>query len=557
MAPSMGVAERLRTVAASMDRALRLIVAFMAGALWILVVVDYKVFDVLGLRLLQPYTVRLLLHEASLRDLAVGRTTMVSALAGIAVLTAAHSFVLALLERRRKVWTPRISLLMPMVVVILAPLAALGTVGSRPSARFFAKLRAAGKAMSVSPATAPLSYPAPGLAVPTLERQVSVLVVLVDSLRGDVWGPALMPELHAMSQQLPCLVSANHFSSSHETFGGLFSVLYGLNAYYRPAINSTRTRSWPLAVLHRNGYHCVAATATRLAGHSPSDFWMSQFDIYSEAISHQSYLDDIELVRSLSAALRTGHLRRPFFAFAFINSTHHNYDYAPEFERYLPVLAKDYDHFLGDHKVAPFRAEIVNRYRNSVLFADNVVAGLIRDLQDDIERGDVVVAIAGDHGEEFWDHGLLGHVAPHLIDARIRVPFLLFARGVSGSLGRASSHVDILPTVLDILHTKPPIDPASYSDGTSLLESPSAPERVVVISAADQELGDLRLALVGRRHKFQVDVVGVPGQFVLRRVTDLRDNPVSIIEGRRELSGMLPGLERGLFRFVVQGPPAG
>jgi hypothetical protein len=533
---------------------LRLAGALSAGLLWVLVVTDNKVFAALGIHLVHPYALRELLHEGSWRDLALGRMTWVSVFATAVAVALAHLALIAALEKWcRRRWTPLTAILAPLAAVNLVPLAALVVGGSWTGAQLLAALGEVVNPVAARSASVELRYPRPGLVEPAIRRRASVLVVLVESLRGDVWGPALTPELYEVARQVPCLVSEHHRSSGHETTGGLFSVLYGLNAYYWPGVNAARSRSWPLSVLRRNGYLLAAASASRVAGGRPSAFWMEQFDISREETRHHDHRDDLDLMSWLSDAARSGELRRPFFALAFLNSTHHNYHYPQEYERHVPVLPEDYDHFMGDQKLARFRVEILNRYKNSVLFADHLLASLILDRRDEIERGDLIVAITGDHGEEFWDHGLLGHAASHLVDARTRVPFLLFAAGVAGTVDGVSGHVDILPTVLDYLGVEPPVDPAAWSDGRSLIGPRAAPDRVVVTSAADSALGDLRLALASRTCTLVVEAVGLAGRVELRRATDPDERPIPATDGERELGRMLPTMGRELFRFVAPG----
>jgi len=530
----------------------RVLAALSASLLWVLVIVDHKVFELLGVHLVHRYVIRQLLQEGSLRDLALGSVTYSSGLAAVALLALGHLPVMAILERCcRRVLSPRAAGALVAAAANLVPLVLASLGGGATAARLASGLHSARQHLSASSPGVRLCYPRSGLVVPTLGNRTSVLVVVVESLRGDAWGPTLMPELFELARQGRCVASERHYSSGHETNGGLFSILYGLNACYWPEVNRARVRSWPLQVLRENGYRLTAVSAASLGGRRPSRFWMEQFDVFNEVGDHGDPEGDRQACDSLARAVRDRQVQRPFLALLFLNSTHHNYHYPPEFERFTPVLPANYDHFLGDHALARFRTQILNRYRNSVLWVDHLLAGVISDLRDDIERGQLIVVITGDHGEEFWDHGLLGHAASHLIEARTRVPFLLFAAGLSGTLGGVTSHVDILPTVLDRLQAEPPLDPAAYSDGVPLLAAPTSADRIAVVSAADGSLGDLRLVLVGRDRKLVVDAEGLGSRIELRAVTDRDDRALPWAEGARALQDILPSLREELYRFVV------
>lgn len=529
--------------------------ALAAGALWVLVIADNKVFAVLGVHLVDPWVVRQLLQEGSWRDLALGRMTWASVLTAATVLALAHLVLVVALERRcRRRLTPRTALLAPLVLASLLPLATLAAAGSWTGGRWLAALRGAVGLAAPGAAQVGLRYPPPGLELPALRRRASVLVVVVESLRADAWGPEHTPELFLAAQHLPCMASPRHYSNGHETNGGLFSVLYALDAYYWPLVNAAGARSWPLAVLRRNGYELAAISASQLGGGRPSASWLAQFDLFKETMDHHDYHDDIELIGWLSAAARSGTLRRPFFALACLNSTHHNYHYPPEYERNLPVLPEGYDHFMGDRKLERFRLEITNRYLNSVLFVDHLLAGLLAGLHDEIERGELAVVITGDHGEELFDHGLLGHAASHLVDARTRVPLVLFAAGVGGRVDGVSGHTDILPTLLDWLQLDPAVEPATWSDGHSLLGAGAPPWRVVVTTAADSMLGNLRLALAHRGGTLVVDAAGLSGEVELRRAVDVKERPLSPVESERALEGVRAAVRGELFRFLAPDP---
>jgi arylsulfatase A-like enzyme len=77
------------------------------------------------------------------------------------------------------------------------------------------------------------------------------------------------------------------------------------------------------------------------------------------------------------------------------------------------------------------------------------------------ERGildDAIVVIVSDHGEEFWDHGSLGHTNG-LFDELIRVPLLIRLPRQSRrvDIREPVSLLDIAPTILDLVGSTPPV----------------------------------------------------------------------------------------------------
>ena len=79
---------------------------------------------------------------------------------------------------------------------------------------------------------------------------------------------------------------------------------------------------------------------------------------------------------------------------------------------------------------------------------------------------DTVLFVSNDHGEEAGDHGSYGH-GHSLYDEVIRAPLLInfpptFA---AGTIEEAVEHVDIAPTILDLLG----LEPWSQAEGQSLV----------------------------------------------------------------------------------------
>lgn len=526
--------------------------AVLTGFLWLLTFLDYKAASVVGVHILHPYVLRVLAREGTFRDLALGRATYVSVAVAVGAVTLVHLAVAVTLRRACR----RRSVVAGFVVVALvAPLAALLAGAGSLLAEGMFLVGPTPWQVKHGKGSLRLTYPPQQLVDPALGHRASVILIVADSLRGDAWGAELMPELWTLVRRRDesAWAAPRHYSSGHETYGGLFSILYGLNAYYLPFVDRADAPSWPLRVLRRNGYSLVAATASPLARRDAARAWLGQFDSTREFVSHGDHHDDQELVDWLVDAVLAGGIHEPFFALVFLNSTHHNYSYPERFAVHQPTLPEDYDHFMGDHRLSRFREGIHNRYKNSVRWIDHLLARTVDTLEDEVDDGTLLVAITGDHGEEFFEHGLLGHSASHLIDARIRVPLLLFGSGVSGLSGTLTSHVDIMPTLLDLLRASPSIEPARYADGLSLLGPEQREDGFVVVSAADRELGDLKLALVDRDLKLVIDAYGLGERFDLREATDVADRSLSTSQGLQTLEERIPELRQRLFRFVDAG----
>ncbi|WP_251328798.1 sulfatase-like hydrolase/transferase [Haloplanus pelagicus] len=104
-------------------------------------------------------------------------------------------------------------------------------------------------------------------------------------------------------------------------------------------------------------------------------------------------------------------------------------------------------------------------YQGAVRQVDASLGRLLSSLDDAGVADDTAVVVAGDHGEEFMEHGHLAHY-PKLYDELVHVPLLIDVPGLPAR--RVADHVGldaIAPTVCDLLG----VAPAAEWTGKSLL----------------------------------------------------------------------------------------
>lgn len=104
-------------------------------------------------------------------------------------------------------------------------------------------------------------------------------------------------------------------------------------------------------------------------------------------------------------------------------------------------------------------------YEKEIRRLDGMVAELVVALDELPRAGELLLVVTADHGEEFFEHGLLLHA--QLFDEVMHIPMLMRLPGVIPEGLRVDSPVslvDIVPTVLDLADV-----PATDVDGVSLL----------------------------------------------------------------------------------------
>lgn len=98
------------------------------------------------------------------------------------------------------------------------------------------------------------------------------------------------------------------------------------------------------------------------------------------------------------------------------------------------------------------------RYAAEVHYADRALERLFEELGRLDLLDDTLVVVTSDHGEEFGEHGLMGH-AKTVYDEVLRIPLLFWAPGHVPSgrvVEQQVSLVDVVPTILELLELPPP-----------------------------------------------------------------------------------------------------
>jgi len=546
-----------------------------------LIVLDTRVFETMGLHIYSPMVMHAWNHPGAERELHLGgRSTLSFAAFSVGMLCVQVALAWGI---RKVVTTPSVirrRVAMVSVVSLAGGLAAGATASvalrdaSTPAdasyldalpfydpllgePRFFAE---AGAVRYPPPSLSKLDavdlHPVTASSAESRPKPPDIAIVLVESLRADHLTEPLMPKTRALLGRRDCFAAPRHYSGGHTTEYGTFTLLYGLHGYHYEPFSDHAVASLPLELLDRVGYRRIGASASALRDWNAGAFMFEDFDVYEEILDVPADEGDPIVVERLLEARADD--AGPTLSFAFFNSTHHNYLYPPEYEVDTPVLERDYDHFMGDDRLAAQRDAIVNRYRNSVRWVDALIGRLIDGLRAHAEREgrQLVVVVTGDHGEEFWEHGLLGHGAARYVDERIRVPLVMCLPGHPTPDVPLSSHADVMPTILDALGATidgEALELGTFMDGHSMLDGTR--QRPVWVGGLDFPWDHPDGALIGPSSKFWVRTCA--GQSLCLEpfhVTDADDAPRPLSAERAALAEYVEGFLEDFDRFVEVRP---
>ena len=318
----------------------------------------------------------------------------------------------------------------------------------------------------VSASNTSLRYPLKALAFdPSENRNYNIIVVALEGLRFDNLNRDIMPNTWSFGQQN--IVYNNHYSGGNGTRFGLFSLFYGINGAYWQNFLAQRRSPLLIDSLIDKGYDFQILSSTRLTF---PEFRKTAFIRIPEYIedtvsSGDATERDRIITDKLIDHIGSRKTQKPFFAFLFYNSSHQPYLYPKEFEKFLPVGNSEINYFKDTDKENISRLK--NRYRNAVLYDDFLIGKIISSLKKSGMLEKTILLITGDHGEEFYENGFMGHTSS-FDDYQTKTVFVLHYPGIKNQvISRITSHLDLVPTLMESLGCTSPA--GDYSQGVSLI----------------------------------------------------------------------------------------
>jgi arylsulfatase A-like enzyme len=341
----------------------------------------------------------------------------------------------------------------------LAALAAFGAAGAAVLAILWAGL-APGRPLLRAAALLPLGVAGlawlPPLARPTLTaaQPRNLVLIGIDTLRFDrtALAPAatpaeaarrarVTPNLAALADEAAVFVNAT--TQAPWTLPSFASILTGRYPHEHGASalgGWLRSRELGLAeVLREAGYRTAAVVSHVLVARDRG--FAQGFERFDEsqvlgesAVTSQGVTD-----AALDWLARDG--AGPFFLFLHYFDPHYEYRDHAEW-----AFADAYRGWLRDeapaiHEIRHRAAELAPRdlahlrdlYDEDLAFTDREIGRLLAGLRAAGRAGDTAIVVVGDHGEEFLEHGWLGHELS-LYQEVLRVPLLLRLPGVPAAV---------------------------------------------------------------------------------------------------------------------------
>lgn len=407
------------------------------------------------------------------------------------------------------------------------------------------------------------SVTAAGYRPPALPEEISVtqdfdiLYIMVESLRFDMLAPEIMPHMSALAADPKSYRGLSHFSTGNSTAESMHGIFSGVSSLHWKNLSKVK-QSYPVIfeIYRRLGY-TLNFFYTSVPSYRSMDEYvfptgrMNTFLFNSRKSSGFRRVwkaraleqDDIEAVDGLLNSLEE---RGPgkFVDILYLYATHYNYYFQEEDQLFEPTFKRMY----GFHSLSEKNVEkIFNRYKNASHFVDRMAQRVIDKLIELGKLETTIVVFLGDHGEEFFEFGLLGH-STAMNRFQTQVPLLIRSPRPLRTDYTTTSHSDLSPTILSLLGVD--LDLAAYFGGKNLVDFDPTRDYAVIVAPLRkgeatklerERLGGVgRYVLVENNHKlyFESGVAGGQPLFY----TDLDDQPLEQPVGsdpRRRLSEII------------------
>ncbi|SEM89251.1 hypothetical protein SAMN05444354_12550 [Stigmatella aurantiaca] len=292
-------------------------------------------------------------------------------------------------------------------------------------------------------------------------RRPDVVLFLAESMRADFFTPEVMPLMSRRAEGGTTFL--RHYSGASSTDYSLFSLFYSLDAQRRDAVMGAGQTPLLFPVLRQNGYRVALLAASSVDWMGLKDTVFR--DVRDGLITNyegKHRIKDAAMVEDARRILRDTPVDQPLFLFVFFVGTHFNYDYPPRAAVFSPAWDGK-----GSLSATQIPAEQLRaRAQNAAYEVDLKIDELLTEMTETRGRAPLIV-FSSDHGEEFREHGRVGH-GSDVTSSQLHVPMVIIdERMPPGRVETLTGHIDVVPTLFALLGDTH--DPALFGDGASML----------------------------------------------------------------------------------------
>ena len=343
------------------------------------------------------------------------------------------------------------------------------------------------------------------------EPEPNVLLITVDTLRADRLGTygfqlATSPAIDRLAAQGVAFERA--ISGASVTAGSHASIM--TSRYTREhtiGYENGGTRLEGITTLaeifNQEGYQTAAFVGNVVLDHSSG--LDRGFEVYDDELPDAEPNRKFAFERIAEKTTERAFLwlknldSRPFFLWVHYQDPHGPYTPPPEYkerfqpefrpdEKPLPVLKKlaglngipSYQELDGVRRPSIYET----RYAEEIAYADHWIGELISRVDAIAPDADTIVVLTADHGESLGEEGRYFMHGTSTTPDQAHVPLIVRAPGLpEGRRSEIVHHVDVMPTLLELVGFETPADASGIALGPVLRGDLPLPDRLVYCDA--------------------------------------------------------------------------
>ena len=319
-----------------------------------------------------------------------------------------------------------------------------------------------------------------------LKSKPNIYLFVIESLREDFITPEIAPNLAQFKQE--SVHFENALSNGNGSHLSWFSIFHSQFPYFwrEYQLQKWKMGSPALNLLKKWGYKVRLYTSAQLGYYGMEELifgdhrhLVDAYQPFHHAAPLHACDSDKTAMEKLETDLTDPALQEGQLCIVFLDGTHFGYSWPHHWKAKFVPFAKDFAYFKAFNSKTS-RELIKNRYRNAIHYMDSLFAPFFKNLP---KKQESIIAILGDHGEEFFERGHLFHNS-HLSHEQTNPPiYFKFGNGERPIPSRKLvSQMDIFPSIADYLSGQP----VPFLEGHSIFDEKRWPYAVTARFNAGQ-----------------------------------------------------------------------
>ena len=309
-------------------------------------------------------------------------------------------------------------------------------------------------------------YPKNPLTFKDNASKYNIIFLIVDSLRGDMINPKVMPFTSKIAENGAYF--KNHYSNGNCTRIGVFSLFSGLIGTYWQHALAAEKGSVLIDSLIENGYQNGVFFSATLTN---PEFDRTVFSrVKGMTLTRKGLTKlarDEEALTEFKSFIKKCDKSKPILSVLMFDALH-GYEYPPQMKLRYNNAYKNMNYLTLRKNDDAQQLRVYNLICNASYFSDTQLENAINFLKKELDWQKTIVVITSDHGNECNEtrNNVWGHNSK-FSQYQLHVPLILLGGPIEkGIYEHRTYHVDVVPALLELLGCKNPI--SDYSSGQSL-----------------------------------------------------------------------------------------